>query len=342
LAGRVSRAGKPLLLATLLVVALVVVAAGLYMMFDLGQGTEQPAVAHIAIEEETEAATDEAAGTPTTSATTTSPAPEPDAPTAPEPVTSDAATPPPPEPEIPDWQRFAAAAEAQDARPRIAVVVTGLGLAADATDKAIRTLPAEVSLSFTPYAKDLETWVDLARSHGHEVLLDLPMEPTTFPNDDPGPRALITSLSAEENLERLNWILERAETYVGLAGFMGSRFSSSEAQLRPVFQVLMERGLLYLDNRSTDGYVAARLARKMGLAHAVNSRLLDDRHASRPTIDARLAQIERVALTDQVAVAMARPFPITLERLSAWLSELDEETFQLVPLTAIVNRQPAY
>ena len=74
------------------------------------------------------------------------------------------------------------------------VVVTGLGLATDVSETAIRTLPAAVSLSFTPYAKDLETWISLARSQGHEVLLDLPMEPTTFPNDDPGPRALITSL----------------------------------------------------------------------------------------------------------------------------------------------------
>ncbi len=340
MAGRVSRAGKPVLLATLFVVALIGVAAGLYMMLDLEQGTEHSAVTHIAIEEEAQTPPDEADDTPITSAPTP-PAPEPAA-KVPEPDTSEGATTPPPEPEIPDWQRFAAAAEAPDTRPRIAVVVTGLGLAADATNTAIRTLPAEVSLSFTPYAKDLETWVDLARSHGHEVLLDLPMEPTTFPNDDPGPRALITSLSAEENLERLNWVLGRVEAYVGLAGFMGSRFSASEAQLRPIFQVLKERGLLYLDNRPTDGYVATRLARKMGLANAVNSRLLDDRHASRPTIDARLAQIERVALTDQVAIAMARPFPITLERLSAWLDELDEGTFQLVPLTAVVNRQPAY
>jgi polysaccharide deacetylase 2 family uncharacterized protein YibQ len=316
----------------LLLVVLVAIAAGLYLTLDLGQGTEQGTVTRIDIDVDPNAADDTAA----------TPVPEPDVPPTPEPERSDDA-PPPPEPEVPAWQRFAAAVdEIPDARPRIAVVVTGLGLATDVTETAIRTLPAAVSLSFTPYAKDLETWISLARSQGHEVLLDLPMEPTTFPNDDPGPRALITSLPMEENLKRLNWILEQAEAYVGLAGFMGSRFSASEAQLRPVFQVLKERGLLYLDNRPADGYVAARLARKMELAHAVNSRLIDEGHASRPTIDARLAQIERVALTEQAAVAMARPFPVTLERLSTWLTELDAENFQLVPLTAVVNRQPAY
>ena len=198
------------------------------------------------------------------------------------------------------------------------------------------------TLSFTPYAKDLEAWAAKARAQGHEVLLDLPMEPSTFPNDDPGPRAMITSLSMEENLERLDWILARTDAYVGVAGVMGSRFTTSADQLRPIFQELKKRGLLYLDNRPTDGYVAARLARKMGLALAVNSRLIDDQHASSVTVDARLAQIERVALTEHIAVAMARPFPVTLERLEAWLAGLDEQGFQLVPLTATVNRQPEY
>jgi polysaccharide deacetylase 2 family uncharacterized protein YibQ len=244
--------------------------------------------------------------------------------------------------EIPAWRRYAAPFDTSDTRARIAVVVTGLGLSDTATEAAIRTLPAAVSLSFTPYAKNLESWVTLARSNGHEVLLDLPMEPTTFPNDDPGPRALITSLSTQENQERLDWILDQADSYVGLAGYMGSRFSASEEQLRPVFQALKDRGLLYLDNRPADGYVAARLARKMGLVHAVNNRRIDDRQASRLTVDARLAQIERVALTERVAVAMARPFPVTLERLAAWLAELEESGFVLAPLTAVANRQPAY
>ena len=131
MAGRVSRAGKPLLLATLFVVALIGVAAGLYLMLDLEQGTEHSVVTHIAIEEEAQTPPDEAGDTPITSAPTP-PAPEPDAPKVPEPDTSEGATTTLPEPEIPDWQRFAAAAEAPDTRPRIAVVVTGLGLAADA------------------------------------------------------------------------------------------------------------------------------------------------------------------------------------------------------------------
>ena len=378
MAGRVSKAGKPLLLVTLLLIVGMSAAAGLYLALGGGQDAGERVVTRIAISEDeapaagqgdnapaapegTEAGSEAAApdggetDQPTTVDLSATGADQPAAPEDDTPPnnegpaaapTLDAATPADElssaDQEIPAWRRFAAPFDTSDTRARIAVVVTGLGLSDTATETAIRTLPAAVSLSFTPYAKNLESWVTLARSNGHEVLLDLPMEPTTFPNDDPGPRALITSLSTQENQERLDWILDRADSYVGLAGYMGSRFSASEEQLRPVFQALKDRGLLYLDNRPADGYVAARLARKMGLVHAVNNRRIDDRQASRLTIDARLAQVERVALTERVAVAMARPSPVALERLAAWLAELDEHDFALVPLTAVANQQPAY
>jgi polysaccharide deacetylase 2 family uncharacterized protein YibQ len=371
LAGRVSRAGKPLLLVTVLLIVGISAAAGLYLVLGEDQDAGERVVTRIAISEDEAPAADGGDDAPAASEASAPDDDETDLPTAADlsateadqPTASEDDTPPGNEDpavaptqdaaapaddlssadqEIPAWRRYAAPFDASDTRARIALVVTGLGLSDRATEAAIRTLPAAVSLSFTPYAKNLKSWVTLARSNGHEVLLDLPMEPTTFPNDDPGPRALITSLSMLENQERLDWILDQADSYVGLAGYMGSRFSSSEEQLRPVFQALKDRGLLYLDNRPADGYVAARLARKMGLVHAVNNRLIDDRQASRLTVDARLAQIERVALTERVAVAMARPFPVTLERLAAWLAELDEQGFVLVPLTAVANQQPAY
>ena len=359
MAGRVSRAGKPLLLVTVLLIVGMSAAAGLYLALGDRQDAGERVVTRIAIsEDEAPAASqgDDAPDAPEDGETYQPPTADLSATGADQPAAPEDDTPPDNEgpaaapaddlssadQEIPAWRRYAAPFDTSDTRARIAVVVTGLGLSDTATEAAIRTLPAAVSLSFTPYAKNLESWVTLARSNGHEVLLDLPMEPTTFPNDDPGPRALITSLSTQENQERLDWILDQADSYVGLAGYMGSRFSASEEQLRPVFQALKDRGLLYLDNRPADGYVAARLARKMGLVHAVNNRRIDDRQASRLTVDARLAQIERVALTERVAVAMARPFPVTLERLAAWLAELDEHGFVLVPLTAVANQQPAY
>src|SRR3546814_12743228 len=99
----------------------------------------------------------------------------------------------------------------EDRRPRIAVVLTGLGLSDSATQAAIEQLPAAATLSFSPYARGLERWIALARSSGHEALIDLPLEPTTFPNEEPGPHALVTGPPPHEHRDRPQWVIPRGK-----------------------------------------------------------------------------------------------------------------------------------
>ncbi|HEY9536208.1 MAG TPA: divergent polysaccharide deacetylase family protein, partial [Kiloniellaceae bacterium] len=243
--------------------------------------------------------------------------------------------------QLADWERYRQPFNMEDRRPRIAVVLTGLGLSDSATQAAIEQLPAAVTLSFSPYARGLERWIALARSRGHEVLIDLPMEPTTFPNEDPGPQALLTGLTPQENLDRLDWVLGRGSAYVGVAGSMGSRFTASRAAIEPILQEMKQRGLLFVDRRSTEESLVAALAAEIGVPHAVNDRSIDERQASRVAIDARLAQIERIALTSGVAVAMGQPYPVTLERLAEWTGELTARGFAVAPVSAVVDLQKA-
>ncbi len=241
--------------------------------------------------------------------------------------------------EQPAWQRYAAAYPVDGDVPRIAVVLTGLGFSKAATEAAIEQLPAGVTLSFTPYAQQLDQWIARARSNGHEVMLDLPMEPVTYPHDDPGPQTLLTELDDLENQQRLRWVLSRAQGYVGLAGSMGSRFAGSEPNLKPILTELKELGLMYLDNRASHDSVAGRVAVELSLPHAVNDRTLDEDGAGHLTIDARLAQVERVALSGGTSVAMGRPYPATIERLREWVRTLESRGFTLVPITALAERQ---
>ncbi|HSR72903.1 MAG TPA: divergent polysaccharide deacetylase family protein [Kiloniellales bacterium] len=238
------------------------------------------------------------------------------------------------------WRRFSQPFAAESERPRIAVVLTGLGLSSAMTEAAIRELPAGVTLSFTPYSRDLDRWVSQARAQGHEVLLDLPMEPTSYPQDDPGPRALLTALSERQNLERLEWILGRAEGYVGVAIVMGSRFVTAREQLEPVVEALKARGLMLLDNRSSDNTLAWALARTRDVPAAINDRILDSGDATRVTIEERLRQLERIARSEHYAVAMGHPYPATIDSLKEWLRGLEDRKLLLAPLTALANRQP--
>lgn len=240
------------------------------------------------------------------------------------------------------WRRNSQAFPETDARPRIAVVLTGLGLSTSATEAAIAQLPAGITLSFTPYARRLDKRMAAARADGHEVMLDLPMEPTSYPNDDPGPQALLTALSARQNLERLAWTLARGEGYVGVAAVMGSRFAASAEDLAPVLEALKVRGLMYLDNRASDDSVASAEAARIALPLAVNDRRLDSAQASREAIDARLVQLETIAAAEGVAVAVGAPSALMIERLRDWSEGLEERGFALAPITAVANRQTRY
>jgi polysaccharide deacetylase 2 family uncharacterized protein YibQ len=239
----------------------------------------------------------------------------------------------------PAWIRYGRPFDANDRRPRIAVIISELGLSSAATTASIQTMPADISLAFSPYSDNLNQWIGLARAAGHEVLLNLPMEPINFPANDPGPRALLTNLSAQQNLERLDWVLGRIQGYVGVTNHMGSRFTTMQEAIKPVLSAINDRGLMFVDSRASTRSIAAKLASDIGLPRAINDRQIDQ-EASRPAIDGRLAEIERIARDTGSAVAMAQPYPVSLERLRAWLPTLEIKGLVLAPITAVANRQP--
>ena len=236
----------------------------------------------------------------------------------------------------PAWRRYAAAFDRKDPRPRIAIVITGLGLDGEATQRAVQSLPSAVTLSFTPYASDLNRWIAVARVGGHEVMLDLPLEPLDFPRSDPGPLGLMTGAGDRENLEKLNDILGRGSSYIGVAASLGSRFATSEPDMRILLRALKTKGLIYLDNGSARDSLAAELAASLGTASLVNDRFLDDNQASDAVIRARLAEVEGLALARGQAIAIARPYPQAVEQLARWARDLGERGFALAPVSALV------
>ena len=236
------------------------------------------------------------------------------------------------------WRVYARPFDARDERPRIAVIITGLGLSQAATEAAITRLPGSVTLAFDPYAKGLDDWIPLAREAGHEVLLSLPMESANFPVHDPGPYALRTSLAPAENLRRLEFVLSRLSGYVGVVTLMGSGFTTAEEQLRPVLEALRGRGLLFVEAVRAPNTLAPEIATEIGLPHVANDLVLDE-NPSRASIDIRLAELEGIVRKRTTAVAMAAPNPATLERIAAWAATLEGKNLALAPVSAVALRQ---
>lgn len=237
------------------------------------------------------------------------------------------------------WRVYARPYEDTDKRPRIAIVITDLGLSTAATTAAIQQLPGAVTLAFMPYGARVPEMVEEARAAGHEALMVAPSEPPEFPRNDPGPYTLLAALSPAENLDRLEYVLSRVPGYVGVVTTTAGRFFANEEALQPVLTLLRRRGLLYLDGRGSPRSVAQQMAQAVGLPRAYGNRVLDA-EASRGAIDNRLAELEKIARESGIAIGIGQPYPVTIERVANWYETLDAKGLALVPVTAVVDRQP--
>jgi uncharacterized protein len=239
------------------------------------------------------------------------------------------------------WQVYARPFEPVDKEKksaRVALIIAGLGLSKTQTQAAIQQMPGAVTLSFAPYARNLGEWIVEARAAGHEVILEVPMEPKNYPNNDPGPHTLLTSKGPDENIKNLNWLLSRFPGYVGITNFLGEKFTANEDAMMPILQYLKKRGLMYLDSKASRKSVGARLAKEIKMPRAYNTRFID-REASRVSIDARLFELGRIAKSTGAAVGIGFPYPVTMERLKVWMADIEKNNIVLVPLSAVANLQ---
>ncbi|MFS8183984.1 hypothetical protein SAMN05444141_103689 [Pseudovibrio denitrificans] len=219
---------------------------------------------------------------------------------------------------------------------RIAILINGIGLNSDMTIKAIEDLPADISLGLSPYGDDVNSWMESARLSGHEVLLQAPMEPFDYPDNDAGPQSLLTNLDQKQNDERLSWVLGQTSNYVGLVNFMGDRFTSNETRMSEFLSKVRDRGLMYVDDGSSPRSKAGQVAGTQKVPF-VQADLVLDQNLSAEAIGTQLLELETIARQRGIAVATATAFPVTLNALEAWSQRLEERGLSLVPVSSAIN-----
>lgn len=221
----------------------------------------------------------------------------------------------------------------------IAIVITGLGVSATSTGDAISKLPAAITLGFAPYGSELARWVARARGAGHEVLLQIPMEPFDYPDNDPGPKTLTAAAPKDQNIDRLHFFLSRSQGYVGVANLMGARFTANEDALSAILAETAKRGLLFVDDGSSPRSITPKAAAKTK-APFLKSDLVIDAKAEWADIDAALVKLEAIAAEKGVAVATASSLPVTIERIARWSKTLEARGIRLVPVSVAFQRKP--
>lgn len=217
---------------------------------------------------------------------------------------------------------------------RVAIVIGGLAVSQTGTQAAIAKLPAEVTLAFAPQGNSIGRWMQEARRSGHEVAMQLPLEPFDYPNVNPGRNTLTVDASPEQNLQRLHWALSRTTNYTTVMNYMGARFSADQAAMAPIMADLGKRGLGYFDDGSSARSAAPDLALKDGVPLAVGDATIDGVQ-DRGAILKKLDELEATARSKGFAVGTGSAFDVTVDAVASWVNEAKKRGIEIVPISAV-------
>jgi uncharacterized protein len=234
------------------------------------------------------------------------------------------------------WQKYAVAVPEVENVPLISIVIDDVGINKNRI-KALSELSSPLTLAFLPYASGLQNSVDLIRSKGHEAMVHMPMEPTRK-TADPGPNALLTSLSIAEIEKRTRENLNKFKGFVGVNNHMGSKFTEYEAGMAAFMNIAAGQGLLFLDSRTTAKSTGYSLAKQRGMLTG-NRDIFIDNEAKVDAILKQLASVEAMALRTGRAIAIGHPYKETIAALKVWLPQAQEKGFLLVPVSAALQFQ---
>jgi len=217
---------------------------------------------------------------------------------------------------------------------KVAIVIGGLGLSQTGTQAAIKALPAEVTLGFASAGNSLSRWMQAGRQAGHEIVLQVPLEPFDYPRVDPGRNTLTVDASAAENVENLHWALGRMTNYVGVMNYMGGRFVTDQRAMTPLMAELGKRGLMYLDDGSTARSVAPEMAPGNSVPLAIADGAIDGQR-ERGAILKKLDELEATARAKGSAIGTGSAFDETVEAVRIWVAEAKKRGIEIVPISAL-------
>ncbi|MFC3885905.1 divergent polysaccharide deacetylase family protein [Bacillus songklensis] len=226
----------------------------------------------------------------------------------------------------------------------LAIVIDDFGNNMQGTDEMLK-LPATLTIAIMPF---LETTVeDAKRAHqyGHEVIVHLPMEPMKGKKSWLGPGAITTDLSNQEIRKRVEAAIDAIPHAVGMNHHMGSKATADERVMRIVLEVCKERGLFYLDSKTTGKSVIPKLAKELNIPYLENELFFDDIYTTQHIVkqanilarklkdDQQMIAIGHVGITGPKVVNVLRQY-IPVYEHEAKIVPLSE----LIPEYKVINK----
>jgi polysaccharide deacetylase 2 family uncharacterized protein YibQ len=220
--------------------------------------------------------------------------------------------------------------------PVASIIIDDMGVDMARSNRILR-LDAPITVSYMPFAPNLQAQIDAARQHGKEAMLHIPMEAmsSAYANDY-GPEYLKTAESRHTNVRLLQEMLARATGYVGINNHMGSKFTLDSGQMSGVMGELARQGLAFVDSK-TAATSLEPIARQLKMPFIERDVFLDDSSAPED-IAARLGDLERTAKKRGWAIAIGHPREATIKALAEWLAKSETHGITVVPVSYAIMK----
>ncbi len=241
-----------------------------------------------------------------------------------------------PEGHIPLWKKNAVDFIDNSDKPKIVIMFDDLGMS-DKHTREVIDLPAPLTLSFLPYAKETPELAIKAHKAGHELMVHMPMEAMN-PDMDLGSIYLTTSQSDDEFLDMLDKGLAAFDGYIGLNNHMGSRLTQDRDAMEKVMSVLVEKELIFIDSRTIHTSIGQDVAAEYGVPTAGRDVFLDHK-SGEDFVRKSLRKTEEIARKYGYAIAIGHPKTDTINVLKLWLEDIEERGFVIVPVSALLKHQ---
>ncbi|MGD8256313.1 MAG: divergent polysaccharide deacetylase family protein [Desulfobacterales bacterium] len=218
--------------------------------------------------------------------------------------------------------------------PKVAIIIDDLGYDRKIAEK-FSQLDIVITFSILPHSPHQSKIARLAQSKGIDTMLHLPMEPIEWPNVNPGPGTLLTSMTADELIDQLEKNLDAVPNIKGVNNHMGSRMTAESSQMYQIFTILKKKELFFIDSRTTNASLCKPSARLFQIPFAQRDVFLD--HLQEPDfIRKQIKELIKIARLHGHAVGIGHAHAVTYKILRDMLPDLKNEV-QLVPASEIVS-----
>jgi polysaccharide deacetylase 2 family uncharacterized protein YibQ len=212
---------------------------------------------------------------------------------------------------------------------RIAIIIDDVGYASENVNEWL-SFRGKLTFSVLPFLNESGNYSELFGDHGFEIMLHVPMEPISYPEDNPGPNALFTDTPKESVNQKLELMIAQNPYAIGANNHMGSRATQDDELMRWTLEVLKKENLFFIDSVTTPGSNAYTIARELGVPAAKRDIFLDN-EPSFDYINTQFENLKVIATQNGTAIGIGHfTSENTLRVLNYQLSKLREQNFKLI------------